>query len=257
MPNIQPTAVVAPGAELGAGVEVGAYSVIGPNVKIGLRTKIMPHVFIDGWTTLGAECTVFPFASLGTQTQDLKYKGGAPRVEIGDRTTIREYVTVNQATNDGDFTKVGSDCHIMAYSHIAHDCIVGNGVIMANCATLAGHLVVEDFVGIGGLCGVHQFVRLGKMSYIGGCSKITQDIPPFMIADGTPLEVHTINSVGMTRRGVGEAAQALLKKAYKIIYREGLSTRQALEKIEAEIELVPEIQYLVSFIKASSRGIAK
>lgn len=257
MTNVHPSAVVHPGAELGDGVDIGPYCVIGPNVRIGSGTKAMAHVFVDGWTTIGANCTIFPFASIGTQTQDLKYKGGQPRVEIGDRNTLREFVTVNAATSDGDVTRIGSDCHIMAYAHVAHDCIVGNGVIMANAATLAGHVIVEDMVGIGGLCGIHQFVRLGKLCYIGGCSKATQDIPPFMIADGTPLSMHTINSVGLKRRGVSDESQGLLKKAYKILYRENLSVSQAVEKIEKEIQLVPEVQYLVDFIKSSTRGITK
>ena len=178
-------------------------------------------------------------------------------MEIGDRTTLREYVTVNAATNDGDVTRVGSDCHIMAYVHVAHDCIIGNEVIMANCATLAGHVQIEDQAIIGGLCGIHQFVRVGRLAITGGCSKLTQDLPPFMMADGNPLEVPAINSVGLKRRGIPEAVESLIKKAHRILYREGLSTRQALEKMEKEIELVPEIQHLINFIKSSERGIAK
>lgn len=257
MARIHPTAIVDPAATIHETAEVGPYSVVGPHLRIGAGTKVMSHVVLDGWTTMGSGCVIFPFASIGARTQDLKFEGGAPRVEIGDRTTIREYVTVNSATADGDVTRIGSECHIMAYAHIAHDCVIGNGVIMANCATLAGHVTVEDMVGIGGLCGVHQFVRLGRMSYIGGCSKVTQDIPPFMLADGTPLAVHGVNSVGLKRRGIGEDAQNLLKKAFKIIYRDDLSTRQALERIESEIEQIPEVVELVSFIKSSTRGITK
>ncbi|HBA83259.1 MAG TPA: acyl-[acyl-carrier-protein]--UDP-N-acetylglucosamine O-acyltransferase [Verrucomicrobia bacterium] len=257
MAVIHPSAVVAPEAVIDDSATIGPYCVIGPHVQIGARTRLLSHVVVDGWTSLGADCIVFPFASLGMQTQDLKYKGGAPRVEIGDQTTIREYVTVNAATFDGESTRVGSQCHIMAYAHIAHDCKVGNGVIMANAATLAGHVTVEDQVGIGGMCGIHQFVRLGRLCYLGGMTKATQDIPPFMIADGNPLGVHTINSEGLKRRGISESSQQLLKKAYKILYREGLSTRQATEKIEAELEQNTEVQYLVSFIKNSERGITK
>lgn len=257
MSGIHPTAIIHEGAQIGEGAEVGAYSVVGPHVKIGARTRIMPHVVIDGCTTLGTACTVFPFASIGQQTQDLKFKGGVPRVEIGDRTTLREYVTVNAATNDGDVTQVGSDCHIMAYAHVAHDCVIGDGVILANCATLAGHVTVEDWAGIGGLVGIHQFVRIGKLSYIGGCAKVTQDVPPFMMADGNPLGIHAINLVGLKRRGIPEETQKLLKKAYRILYRENLSTSRALEKIEKEVQQVPEIQHLVTFVKISSRGIAR
>ena len=257
MSKIHPTAIVDSAADLGEGVEIGPYCVIGPHVKLGAGTRLMSHVVVDGWTSLGAGCTVFPFASIGQMTQDLKYKGGAPRVEIGERTTLREYVTVNAATNDGDVTRVGSGCHIMAYVHVAHDCIVGNEVIMANAATLAGHVIIEDQAIIGGLCGIHQFVRVGRLAITGGCSKLTQDLPPFMMADGNPLEVHTINSVGLKRRGVPETTEGLVKKAHRILYREGLSTRQALEKMEREIELVPEIQHLINFIKSSERGIVK
>jgi UDP-N-acetylglucosamine acyltransferase len=257
MSRIHPTAIVDPGAELGEGVEIGPYCVVGPHVKLGGNTRLMSHVVVEGWTAIGTQCTIFPFASIGQKTQDLKYKGGNSRVEIGDKTTIREYVTVNAATNDGDVTTVGSGCHIMAYAHIAHDCHVGNGVIMGNCTTLAGHITIEDEAGISGLCGVHQFVRIGRMSYIGGCSKLTQDLPPFMMADGNPLEVHTINSVGLKRRGIPEDVEGLIKKAHRILYREGLSTRQALEKMEKEIELIPEIQHLIHFIKTSERGIVK
>ena len=257
MPKIHPTAIIEPGAQLDDSVDVGAYSVVGPQVRIGPRTQVMQHVVLAGTTTIGAECTIFPFASLGQMTQDLKFKGGTPRVEIGDRNTIREYVTVNAATNDGDVTRIGSGCHIMAYVHIAHDCIIGNEVIIGNATTLAGHIVIEDHAGLSGLVGVHQFVRIGRLCYIGGCSKITQDLPPFMLADGNPLEVATINSVGLKRGGVSDEAQGLLKKAHRILYREKLSTRQALEKIEAELEPVPEIQQLVAFIKASTRGIAR
>lgn len=257
MGGIHPTAVVDKAAALDTSVEVGPYCVIGPHVKIGPGTRLLSHVVLDGWTSLGERCTVFPFASIGGQTQDLKFTGGNPRLEIGNRTTIREYVTVNAATNDGDVTRVGSDCHIMAYAHIAHDCVIGDGVIMANCATLAGHVTVEDGAGIGGLCGVHQFVRMGRLCYIGGCSKVTQDVPPFMLADGNPLAVSGLNGVGLKRKGVGEDVQGLLKKAFKILYRENLPAARALEKIEKNLEQVPEIRQLVAFVKASERGITR
>ena len=257
MLKIHPTAIVEPGAEVCEEVEIGPYCVIGPRVKLGVGTRLMPHVVIDGWTAIGAHCTIFPFASVGQQTQDLKFKGGNSRVEIGDQTTIREYVTINAATNEGDVTTVGSGCHIMAYAHIAHDCHIGNGVIMGNCATLAGHITIEEGASISGLCGVHQFVRIGRLSYLGGCSKLTQDLPPFMMADGNPLEVPAINLVGLKRRGLSKAVESLIKKAHRILYREGLSTRQALEKIEREIELVPEIRHLLNFVKSSERGIVK
>ncbi|MFH0881077.1 MAG: acyl-ACP--UDP-N-acetylglucosamine O-acyltransferase [Lentisphaerota bacterium] len=257
MTDIHSTAIVDPGAELGDSVVVGPYCIVGPHVKLGEGTRLMSHVCVDGWTTMGRECTVFPFAHIGGQTQDLKFKGGAPRLEVGDRTTLRECVTLNTATNDGDVTRVGSGCHIMAYAHVAHDCVVGNHVIMANGVALAGHVTVEDDAIIGGLSGAHQFVRIGRMSIMGGCTKAVKDVPPFMMADGNPLEIHSPNTVGLERHGISEEVQRQLKEAYKMLYRQKLSTRQALEKIEAELAMSPEMLYLVNFIKGSERGITK
>jgi UDP-N-acetylglucosamine acyltransferase len=200
---------------------------------------------------------VYPFACLGTRTQDLKYRGGQPGVRIGDRTTLREYVTVNAATADGDTTRVGSDCQIMAYAHVAHDCRIEDHVIIANCGTLAGHVAMEDYSILGGLSGVHQFVRVGRMAIVGGCSKVTQDVPPYMMADGHPLSVRAINKVGLERRGFSEEAQRDIKAAFRILYRDGLATRDALEKIKVEIPQRAEVRHLVAFVEASSRGIAK
>ncbi|NKB23902.1 MAG: acyl-ACP--UDP-N-acetylglucosamine O-acyltransferase [Kiritimatiellae bacterium] len=256
MPQIHPTAVVSSGAQLDETVRIGAYSIIGPHVSIKKETEVMPHVFIDGYTTIGEACTIFPFASIGTQTQDLKFKGGHPNVEIGDHTTLREYVTVNTATNDGDCTHVGSKCHIMAYAHIAHDCEVGNEVIIANCGTLAGHVIIEDQAIIGGLSGIHQFVRIGRLSIIGGCSKVTKDVPPFMLTDGHPLVVRGINSVGLERRGLDKKTQRNIKTCYKILYRNKLTTKQAVERIRTEIDDGPEVKQLLSFIQSPTRGIA-
>lgn len=257
MTAVHPTAVVAEGAELGADVEIGPYSVIGPNVSIGDGTRVVAHAVVDGFTKLGSECTVFPFACVGMQTQDLKYKGGKTFVEIGDRTTLREYVTVNSGTNEGEITKIGSDCHIMAYSHIAHACRVGDQVIMANCATLAGEVEVEDQAILGGLSAVHQFVRVGRLCMTGGCTKVTQDCPPFMIVDGNPASVRGVNVVGLERRGVAPEARKLLKQVYRILYRDGLSTSQAVEKIRSEVIGSPEVDHVVSFIEKSERGIIK
>ncbi len=257
MAAIHPTAVIAPGAELGTDVEVGPYCVIGEHVRLGDRCRLHAHVVIDGHTTLGTDCVCYPFACIGGQTQDLKYRGGTTRVIVGNRTTFREYVTVNAATEDGDATRVGHDCHIMAYAHIAHDCIVGNGVILANCGTLAGHVIVEDQVILGGLSGVHQFVRLGRLSIIGGCSKVTQDVPPFMTADGHPLKIRAINTIGLQRRGVARDVQRILKKAHRILYRQNLTTSQAVKKLRAELPTWAEVEYLIAFIEASERGITK
>lgn len=257
MTNIHPTAIIHEGAQLGVDVEVGPYSIVGPNVKLGDRTKVMPQVFLDGHTTLGAECTVFPFASIGSQTQDLKFKGGTTYVEIGDKTTLREYVTVNSGTADGEVTRVGSHCHIMAYCHVAHGCRVGNRVIMANLASLSGDVLVEDDVVIGGMSGIHQFTRIGTCAMIGGLCKVTQDVPPYMLADGSPVGIHGINSVRLQRLNASTETVSLIKKAFKIIYRDGLSTRQALERLRAELQMVPELERLIKFIETSERGIIK
>jgi UDP-N-acetylglucosamine acyltransferase len=257
MTTIHPTAIVDPGAELDEGVEIGAYSIVGTHVKIGRATRIMPHVFLDGWTTIGEGCTIFPFASIGTQTQDLKYKGAVTFVEIGDHTTLREYVTVNSGTNEGDVTRVGAHCHIMAYSHVAHQCIVGNEVIISNALQCAGHVIIEDSAIIGGLCGIHQFVRIGRLSIIGGCSKVTQDIPPYMMADGNAAAIHGLNIIGLQRHAVTESTRRTLKEACRILYRENLTTHAALEKMKAELTLCPELDPLMAFVSASERGIAR
>ena len=257
MTSVHSTAIIEPGAELGEDVEIGPYCIIGANVRLGDRARVIAHVYLDGRTTIGADVVIWPFASIGTQTQDLKFKGGVTFVEIGERTTLREYVTVNSGTNEGDITSVGTDCHIMAYSHVAHQCQVGNRVIMSNGSTLAGHVVVEDEAVIAGLCGVHQFVRIGRQSMLGGCSKATQDIPPFMLADGNPAAVHGINAVGLQRRGMTPETRTRIKEAYRLLYRSELSTRQALDRIRAEVAACPEVEHLLAFITASERGIAK
>jgi len=257
MTKIHPSAIVHEGAQLGVDVEIGPYSVIGPNVKLGDRTQVMPQVFLDGHTSLGAECIVFPFASIGSRTQDMKYKGGTTYVEIGDRTTLREYVTVNSGTAEGEVTRVGANALIMAYCHVAHGCKVGNRVIMANNASLSGDVLVEDDVVIGGMSGIHQFTRIGTCAMIGGMAKITQDVPPYMLVDGNPSSAHGINSVKLQRLNVSAETVSLVKKAFKILYRDGLSTRQAMERIHAELPKAPEIEHLIKFIETSERGILK
>ena len=255
--SIHPLAVVQPGAELGADVTIGPFCAVGPNVRLGDRVVLRSHVSVDGHATLGAGCEVWPFASIGGKTQDLKYKGGAPRLVVGDNTVIRECATLNCATFDGGETRVGSKCLIMAYCHVAHDCIVGDRVIMANNATLAGHIVIEDDVILGGLTGVHQFVRIGRMSILGGFTKAVKDVPPYMMADGDPLKVYGPNKVGLERHGVAPEVQQALKDAYKIVYRTDLTTAAALARIEAEIAPSPEIRNFVEFIRKSERGISK
>lgn len=257
MAEIHPTAIVDPGANLGANTTIGPYCTVGPHVEIGPGTELISHVVVQGHTRIGSGCTLHPFSCIGGQTQDLKYKGGQPGVIIGDDNTIREYVTVNAATYDGDFTRVGSRCHIMAYVHIAHDCIVGDEVIMANAATLAGHVVVDDQVIIGGLVGVHQFVRVGRLSITGGCSKIVMDVPPFMMADGNPLLIRGVNKVGLERHGFSSEEIRSAREVFKILYRRELSTRQAVETIEQELESNGLVEQIKGFITSSERGITK
>lgn len=254
---IHSSAVIHPKAQLGADCDIGPYCVIGEHVVLGEGCRLHSHVVIDGHTTLGRENEVFPFASIGLKTQDLKWKGGLTRTQIGDHNTFREYVTIHSATGDGETTVVGSHNHILAYCHIAHNVTLGNRVIMSNVATLAGHVTVEDHAVVGGLAAVHQFCRIGKMSIIGGCSKVVQDVPPFMLADGNPAVTRTINKVGMERNGVSEEAQSALKQAYKILFREGLTISNALTRIEAELAPLAEVQHLVQFARASERGLSK
>ncbi len=257
MSEIHSTAIVMDGAELGADIKLGPYSVVGSAAKIGDGTELMSHVVVDGNTTIGSECVIHPFACIGGPTQDLKYDGGNPGVKVGDNTVIRECVTINTATNDGDFTEVGSDCLLMAYSHVAHACKVGDGVIIANGTQLAGDVIVEDFAILEGLCGAVQFRRIGKMAFLGAYTKASRDVPPFMIADGLDIQIRGINKVGMERRGVSEESRAAIKEAYRILYRQKLPLAEALEKIEAELEPLDEVRYLVNFIRSSEVGIVR
>jgi UDP-N-acetylglucosamine acyltransferase len=254
---IHPSAVVHSKAQVGEECEIGPCCVIGENVVLGPRCRLHSHVVIDGHTNLGSDNEIFPFASIGLKSQDLKWNGGVTRTEIGDNNTFREYVTVHSATGDGESTIVGSHNHILAYSHIAHNVRVGSHVVMSNVATLAGHVTVEDHAVVGGLAAVHQFCRIGKMAIIGGCSKVVQDVPPFMLADGNPARTRTINKVGLERNGVSEEAQAALRQAYKMLFRGGLTLSNALAKIEKELPELPEVGHLIQFVRASERGISK
>jgi len=254
---IHSTAIIHSKAQIGTGCEIGPYCVIGEHVTLGDECKLHSHVVIDGHTTLGKENEIFPFASIGLKTQDLKWKGGVTRTEIGDGNTFREYVTIHSATGDGEVTRVGLHNTILAYCHVAHNCALGSRIIMSNVATLAGHVTVEDHAVIGGLAAVHQFCRIGKMSMIGGCSKVVQDVPPFMMADGNPAETRTVNKTGMERNGVSEEAQSALRQAYKILFREGLTVSNGIAKVEKELPSLPEVLHLIQFVRASERGISK
>jgi UDP-N-acetylglucosamine acyltransferase len=254
---IHPTAIVHPKASLGAGCEIGPYCVVGEHVTLGDGCRLHSHVVIDGHTALGRENEMFPFACIGLKTQDLKWKGGVTRTQIGDHNTFREHVTIHSATEDGGVTIVGSHNHLLAYVHVAHNAVLGNHIIMSNVATLAGHVVVEDHVVVGGLTAVHQFARIGKMSIVGGCSRVAQDVAPYMMLVGNPAEVRGLNKVGMERNGVSEEAQTALKQAFRLLFREGLAISNALAKIEAELPPLPEIKHLVAFARSSGRGLSK
>jgi len=253
---IHSTAIIHPRARIGEGCDIGPYCVIGEHVEVGPGCRLHSHVVIDGHTRLGRENVIFPFASIGLKTQDLKWKGGLTRTQIGDHNTIRECVTIHSATGDGEATVIGSHNNILASSHIGHNVILGNHVIIS-MAGLAGHVVVEDFGLVGGLAGIHQFCRIGKMAIVGGCSRIAQDVAPFMLVEGNPPETRTINKVGLERNGVSAEAQAAVKQAYKILFREGLTTANALARIEQEVPALPEIQHLVQFVRTSERGITR
>lgn len=254
---IHPTAVVHPNARLGAGCAIGPYCVIGEHVELGEGCILHSHVVLDGHTTLGRRNEIFPFACLGLKTQDLKWQGGLTRTQVGDNNTFREHVTVHSATNDGGVTIIGSHNHLLAYAHVAHDCRLGDHIVMSNAATLAGHVVVEDHAVIGGLAAVHQFCRIGRMAIVGGCSKVVQDVPPFMLADGNPARTRALNKVGLERNGVSAPAQAALKLAFKLLFREGLTVSNALARVQAEAAPLPEIQHLVRFVRESERGVSK
>jgi UDP-N-acetylglucosamine acyltransferase len=257
MPKIHPTAVLHPRSRIGDDCEIGPYCVIGGDVVLGPGCRLHSHVVIDGHTRLGTQNEIFPFACLGLKTQDLKWKGGVTRTEIGDRNTFREYVTVHSATGDGETTVIGSNNHILAYCHIAHNCALGDRIIMSNVATLAGHVTVGDQAVVGGLAAVHQFCRIGRLAMIGGCSKVVQDVPPYMMADGNPAETRTINKVGMERSGLSGDAVAALRQAYKILFREKLTIPNALARIAKELPPLPEVQLLIDFVRTSERGISK
>lgn len=255
--KIHPTAVVEDGVELGADVEIGAYAFVGSGVTLGARTKLHHHATVEGNTTLGEACEVFPYACLGGKTQDLKYKGGNPGVRIGDRNVFREYVSVHAATFDGQFTTIGSDNTILAYSHVAHDCVVGSRVIMSNYAGLAGHVIVEDHVLIGAYGGVHQFCRLGAHAMLSACSKLVHDLPPYFIADGAPATVRSFNKVGLERFGFTAEQLDRVKLIFRTLYRDGLNRTQALDKLAAHPDAsTNELQRVLAFAKSSERGFA-
>jgi UDP-N-acetylglucosamine acyltransferase len=256
--SIHPTALVHSGARLGANVEIGAYSIIGEHVEIGDDCKIGPHAVITGHTRIGRGNRIFQFVSLGEEPQDKKYAGEPTRLEIGDDNTIREFCTISTGTvQDVGVTRLGDRNWIMAYVHVAHDCQVGSDTIFANNATLAGHVQVGDYAILGGFTGVHQFCRIGAHVMIGIASVITQDVPPFLTIAGTPTAPHGINSEGLKRRGFSPEALSALKRAYKTLYKSGLSLDEARSAIAGQAETVPELRPLVDFLAIQGRGIIR
>ena len=247
--KIHPTAAIDPSATIGKDVEIGAYCVVGADVVIGDNTLLRPHVVIESYVTIGANCEIFSGAVLGGTPQDRKFKGEKSYLIIGANNIIREHVTVHRAAGPGNETRIGDSNLIMAYSHIGHNCTIGSGITMANMVGISGHVVVEDKVSFGAIVGVHQFVRVGKMAMIGGYSKVVQDIPPFMMADGRPCKVLDLNVIGLRRSGVSSHARADLKQAYKMLYRSSMNMSQAIETIESDIESGPERDYLLDFIQ--------
>ena len=256
--EIHPTAIVHPQAEIGAGVRIGAYSLIGENVRIGKDTVIESHVVVDGWTEIGERCHLFSFSSVGAAPQHMRYRGEPTRVILGNDNVIREFVTIHRATVEGGGkTVMGHGNFIMAYSHIAHDCQVGNQVIMANASTLAGHIEVEDFAIVGGLVAIHQFVRVGCYAIIGGASGVPKDIPPYTCAAGNRAKLFGLNSVGLKRHRFPEATVAALKQAYRILFRSHLTLNKAIEKTRAEVPDLTEVRHLLTFMKSSKRGVCR
>lgn len=255
--KIHETAVVDSGAVIGSGVEIGPFVVVGPNVEIGAGTHIGPRVLIERDTVLGTGCQVANGAVLGTDPQDMKYEGEETLLEVGDRTVIREFATLNRGTAASGRTIVGSDCLLMAYSHIAHDCELGNHVVVSNATNMAGHVTIGDWAIVSGLVAIHQFVRIGAHSFVGGGSRVAQDVPPYCRAVGNPsAKLYGLNAVGLERRGVDAGVRRRLKRAYRLLFNSGLNLTRAVSQVGADVELdCPEVGYLLDFIRNSTRGI--
>lgn len=256
--RIHPTAVVDAAARLGDGVSIGPYAIVGPGVVIGDHTEIGPHVVVDGLTTIGSRCRFTGQSSIGSPPQDLKYAGGATRLEIGDDNIVREFVTMNRATeHGGGVTRVGSHGMFMAYAHVAHDCVIGDHVVMANAATLAGHVTIEDHAIVGGLVAIHQFVRIGESAILGGGAMVTLDIAPYCMAAGDRASLHGLNLIGLKRRGFAPATLLAIRSAYRTIFQSGMRLQDALEVLRGEAIDEPCVAHLVGFIEQSQRGICR
>jgi len=256
--EIHPSALVSPHAELASDVKIGPYSIIGDRVTIGQNTVIDSHVVIEGPTQIGERNRIYPFVSIGSPPQDVEYKGEETRIVIGDDNIIREYVTINRATTKQEWvTVVGHRNYIMTYAHIAHDCKLGNEIVMSNVATLAGHTVIGDNATLGGLVAVHQFVRIGAHAFIGGMSGIDKDVPPFMMAAGLKAKLYGVNQKGLNRLGFSKETIGDLKRAYKIIWRDNRRISEGISQVRKEIESFPELEILLDFLNNPARGIMR
>ena len=254
--RIHPTAVVSPDAVIGENVEIGPFALVGEQCTIGDGSVLGPRATLERNVRLGARVKVGVGSVLGGDPQDLKFRGEETWVEIGDGTTIREYSTINRGTTQSYKTTVGRNCLIMSYVHLGHDCHVGDHVIISNGSQFAGHVTVEDRVGISGLCAFHQFVRDGRNAYVGGCSRVAKDVPPFVKAVGNPVKLYGLNSVGLQRSGFSDATIAELKKAYRLLFRSDLNLGQAIERARAELNVgIPEVHAMLAFVEASERGV--
>ena len=255
---IHPTAIIDSKAEIGQNVSVGPYSVIGEDVRIGSDTTIGSHVVIEPYVTIGMNCQVYQYAAIGAAPQSLKFKGEKTFVNIKDHVIIREFVTIHRGTEFGcGVTEISDGCFLMAYTHVAHDCIIGRNVVMSNNATLAGHIVIGDNATIGGLSAVHQFAKVGEYAFIGGKTGVPKDIPPYVIAAGERAKLRGLNIVGLKRHGFSKKTVSELKKAYRIVFRIGLTLNEAIERVNAEVDQIPEVVNMVDFIKSSERGIPR
>jgi len=256
--NIHSTAIVHPKAQIAEGVSIGPYSVIGEQVTIGKDTRIASHVLIEGWTTIGERNQLHSFSCIGTPPQDVGYKNEETYLIIGNDNVIREFATVHRATKKADRkTEIGNKNYLMAYSHVAHDCKLGNSIIMANSAGLAGHITIEDYAILGGIVGVHQYVRIGAYAMIGGQSAIVQDIPPYVSAAGNRAQLYGLNTIGLKRKGFSDEVISDLKKAYKIIFRSGMTIDEAIKKVADEFPGCKEVNYFVDFMRHSKRGVTR
>ena len=252
---IHPTAIVHPNARLDRGVEVGPYCIVGENVAIGRGTILQAHVVVNGWTSIGEDCRVYPFATIGAASQDKKYVGERAYTRVGSRTVVREYVSIQRATGEDQVTAVGDDCLLLAYTHVAHNCILGNCITMSNLAQLAGHCVIEDNASIGGMAGLHQFTRVGRYAFIGGDSKVTRDVPPFFLVEGNPATPYGLNSVGLRRANFSDDERAEIKKFYRLLNGSKLKLTEAIEAMRSQVSTDSGRQMLEFLEGESQRGI--